>query len=90
MTSQPYFQITPDGAISMMPSPPPNLGHVDHTKKPIQIFARRDPLGLEIRGENFRAVVNLTADDALGIIFMLAYGARESFYTPTTFVQAAP
>ena len=91
MTNQPFFKTCPDGTVTVLPSPLPNTttDQRDYTKKPVQISPRRDPLGIEIHGKNFSTVINLTNDDALGIIFMLAYGIREDVYVAPA-VQVAP
>lgn len=82
MNSKPYFQINPDGAVKVLTGPPPKAAQIDYKKKPVQFAIRRVPLGLEIHGENFSTVIDLTTDDALSIILMLTYAVREGVYTP--------
>jgi ribosomal protein L25 (general stress protein Ctc) len=82
MNSKPYFQIRPDGTVNVLPAPPKTVS-VDHAKRPVNFAVRRAPLGLEIHGENFSTVIDLTVDDALSIIMLLTYAAREAVYTPT-------
>lgn len=82
MNSKPYFKIDPDGAVKVLTGPPPKAAKIDYTKKPVQFAIRRDPLGLEIHGDNFSAVIDLSMDDALSIILMLTYAVREAAYTP--------
>lgn len=81
MNSNPYFKIRPDGTVNVIPEPP-NTVNFDYTKKPVQFAIRRDPLGIEIHGKNFSAVIDLTVDDALSVILMLTYAVREANYTP--------
>lgn len=81
MNSKPYFQIRPDGAVSVL-SGPPSTAKIDYSKNPVQFAIRSYPLRLELHGENFSTVANLTTDDALSIILMLTYAVRESVYTP--------
>lgn len=81
MNSKPYFQIRPDGTINVLPTAPKPVS-VDCSKKPVQFAVLRAPLGLKIHGENFAAVINLTADDALTIAMLLAYAVREEAFVP--------
>ncbi|MHB8949185.1 MAG: hypothetical protein ACYC4S_08995 [Rhodoferax sp.] len=80
MNSKPHFKISPDGTVNVLPKPP-NTAKIDYSKKPVQFAIRRKPLGLEIHGENFSTVIDLTQDDALSIILMLTYAVREAAYT---------
>ena len=82
MNTKPYFKILPDGTVTVQPASP-NTAKFDYSKKPVQFAIRRDPLGLEIHGENFSTVIDLTPDDALSIILMLTYAVREATYTPS-------
>ena len=81
MTSKPYFKTRPDGTVNVIPAPP-SIAEIDYSKKPIQFAVRREPLGLEIHGENFSTAISLSTDDALSIILMLTYAVREAAYTP--------
>ncbi len=82
MNSKPYFKINPDGTVNVLTGPLPKAAQIDYTKKPVQFAIRRGPMGLEVHGENFSTVINLTPDDALSIILMLTYAVREAVYTP--------
>lgn len=82
MNSKPYFKIDPDGAVKVLTGPPPKAAQIDYKKKPVQFAIRRDPLALEIHGENFSTTMDLNMDDALSIILMLTYAVREVAYTP--------
>ena len=88
MTNQPFFKTCPDGTVTILPSAPSTTHQRDYTKNPVQFSPRSAPLGVEIHGNNFSTVINLSNEDALGIIFMLAYGMREAGYLPA--VQDAP
>lgn len=90
MNSKPYFQISPDGTINVLPKPP-NTAKINYSKKLVQFAVHRNPMGLEIHGENFSTVIDLSTDDALSIIMMLAYEVREAVYTPAKceFVEAS-
>ena len=81
MNTKPYFKIQPDGTVNVQAPPKLQPGQ-DYSKKPVQVAIRRDPFGLEIHGENFSAVANLTKADALGLVMMLAYWLRESEFPP--------
>ena len=92
MNSSPYFKISANGTVNVLPAPPPRTGcKFDYSKKPVQVSIRQSPLGLEIHGENFSTSITLDTDDALSVILMLTYGVRELLYTPVPreFVTAA-
>jgi hypothetical protein len=90
MTStKPYFKSQPDGSVSVLPAPSDTASR-GYSKKPVQVAVRREPLGLEIHGENFSSQIDLASIDALDIALMLVYGVREAAPAPSEFVEVAP
>jgi hypothetical protein len=87
--TKPYFKSQPDGTVSVTPAPSDSASR-GYAKKPVQVAVRREPLGLEIHGENFSSEIDLAAVDALDIAMMLVYGVREAAPAPSEFVEVAP
>ena len=90
MNSKPYFQIRPDGTVNVVPAPV-KRATTDYSQKPVQYAVRHDSMRLELHGENFSTLINLSTDDALNIAMMLTYAVREALYHTfkTEFVEVS-
>ena len=64
-TTKPYFKIRPDGTVNVQPAPP-NHAKIDYSKKPVHFAVRRDPLGLEIHGEDFSTLMATSNSPTFG------------------------
>jgi hypothetical protein len=86
MNSKPYFKSQPDGSVCVTPAPPDTASR-GYAARPVQVAVRREPLGLEIHGENFSSEIDLSTFDALDVCMMILYGVREAAPVPCEFVE---
>ena len=80
MSKPPFVSISDDGMAFLAQRPEAHQpGKHDYNKKPVRVAIHRN-MTLELHGEHFSVSTKLTADDALGIINMMAYVLKEKLH----------
>ena len=89
MSQRPFVYIT-DAGMEFLAKRPPDPLHCPPptTNKPVNVAVRHD-LSIELHGEHFSVSTQLTADQALSIISMLAYVLREGLPLHRTLYRTA-